>query len=267
MQSNDDNPVVLHAKRGATVYLLGTMHVAEASAKAACALIQREHERALLGAIFLELDDERRARLEQKPKGSEDSLFEHLVSVARRGRAPGAAAVELAMTALYRVLHRVGFASGVEFRAALGLASTLTPPPSIVLGDQHVRVTLARIAEGVASDLSLAKLVSFLTNPPASDGRVERQITQAVQLVASGQTAAAQKMLEEMLDRNTARALVEPLRKVAPNVTNAILDERDSVMAARLHQVATEYPEKSVVAIVGLAHVDGIVRRWNVLAG
>lgn len=263
--SHEENPVVLRAK-GCSVHLLGTMHIAEASATATRELISREHAQGSLAVVFLELDEERRSRLEEAKAGDEP-LLSHLLSVARRGRTPGAAAVELGLTVLYRALYRVGFASGVEFRAALELTRDLHPSPPIVLGDQHIRITLARLASAVTADLSLPRIMSFLTSPPPTTGRVDRALADAVRAMATGDAAEAQRRLEVLLDRDTARELVGPLRTFAPTVTNAILDERDTVMAARLYEEALKYPGKSIVAVVGLAHVDGIVQKWNVLAG
>lgn len=273
--ASDANPVTL-TSRSCTVHLLGTMHIAQSSAAAAKSLIEREHAAGRLASIFLELDDERYARLLKTPDTPPDeSLLEHALSIlkhaqsvmSRPGRSPIASLFELGLGTLYRTLHRLGFASGVEFRAAISAAEKLGGVP-VVLGDQHIQVTLARIAAAAPRDFSVANALAMLTGTSTgSESVAERTMRDVFQDVTAGRFEEGQRKLERLVDRQSARELVEPMREVAPNVTAAILDERDGVMSANLVKEANKHPGKSVVAVVGMAHVDGIVSRWDVIAG
>jgi pheromone shutdown protein TraB len=42
-----------------------------------------------------------------------------------------------------------------------------------------------------------------------------------------------------------------------------MLDQRDDVMTERLLEAARERGEEKIVAVVGMAHMDGIERRWG----
>ena len=61
-----------------------------------------------------------------------------------------------------------------------------------------------------------------------------------------------------MKTRSGAAAMVAHLRRCAPGLAAALVDERDVLMAERLLQL-----RGTTVAVVGLAHVDGIERAWQ----
>ena len=63
-------------------------------------------------------------------------------------------------------------------------------------------------------------------------------------------------MTTDLRQRDNARAVAAYLKKAAPPVYDAMIGERDQYMA-RAIEVA---PGSSVVAVVGLAHVEGIER-------
>jgi pheromone shutdown protein TraB len=42
-----------------------------------------------------------------------------------------------------------------------------------------------------------------------------------------------------------------------------MLDQRDDVMTERLLEAARERGEEKIVAVVGMAHMDGIETRWG----
>ncbi|XP_047973424.1 traB domain-containing protein-like [Salvia hispanica] len=53
----------------------------------------------------------------------------------------------------------------------------------------------------------------------------------------------------------------EEYAKQDPITAQTFIDERDQYMSAKLREVATQH--KSVVAIVGMAHVPGVKKYWN----
>ena len=64
------------------------------------------------------------------------------------------------------------------------------------------------------------------------------------------------QMSTDLRQRDNARAVAAYLKKAAPPVYDAMIGERDQYMARAL-EVA---PGSKVVAVVGLAHVEGIER-------
>lgn len=250
------------------MHLLGTMHIAQASATATRDLIQIQHSKGTLGAVFLELDETRHARL-SKPSsaGADESLLNIALSALRRApEAPLATLVELASTTLYRSLHQLGFASGLEFLAAIEATSRLDVP--LILGDQHIFVTTARIAEAFKKDLNLPRLLAVALADSQKEFKetdVERAVRDAFQAVAAGDVRKGQERLAAVLQRGSLPEIVSPMRRYVPRVARAILDERDVVMANNLITAISNLPseKRHVVAIVGLAHVDGITREWE----
>ena len=259
-----NNPLRLHTD-SATIHLLGTMHIAEASANAARQLIVHEHGKGTLGAVFLELDSARFARM----KGSQspdESLLTHALSVLTRSdRTPITNLLELGIGSMYRFLHRLGFAGGVEFKAAIEAAEELNIP--ILLGDQDIQITMKRLGQGFSSDFDIPRLLSLMMSQPTSnvETSAERTLREAFQAIASGNVKGGQEKLSKLLDRDTVREIMEPMKTYAPNVTRAILHERDVVMTNNLLRYARELPEdkRNMVAIVGLAHVEGIAEEWK----
>jgi len=252
------------------------MHISESSAAATISLIKREHSAGKLGAIFLELDEERFKKLQfhdgnTTAMGPDDSLLSIWNSV---GKLSPVALVEAVLRTIYRTLHHIGFASGVEFKAAIATYNRLeNPAPDLILGDQHIRDTLKNVAKSAALDFAPHNLVRLLALKPTDldlgmDRGNDVDMGKVIQEMMMGNSKAAQKMLDKFLDRKKARDLVKPLRKFAPNISRAIVDQRDDVMAQRLFKEATsaKYGGKSIVAVVGLAHIDGIVTRWDRLA-
>lgn len=261
---SSSNPLRLHTE-SATVHLLGTMHIAEASAEAARHLIIHEHGKGTLGAVFLELDSARFSRLKAS-KSPDESLLAHALSVlSRPGRTPLASILELGVSSMYRFLHRLGFASGVEFKAAIEIAEELNVP--ILLGDQDIQITMKRLAEGFRNDFDLPRLLSLMMSRSTkrNESPAEQSLREAFQAIAAGDAKNAQEKLTKLIDQDTVREMMKPMKTFAPNVTRALLHERDVVMTNNILKYVDELPQgkRNMVAVVGLAHVEGIAEEWK----
>lgn len=278
LATSGSNPTTLH-KGPVTIHLLGTMHIANASATAAHRLIQDVHATGNLRQIFLELDQ---GRLEVLRKGgdtsyddvSTSSMLQSLLAAFTQGASGKGGMDSLAsmlrttLKGVYRTLHRVGFASGVEFHAALNAAEKLNVP--VVTGDIEVSQTMSSLARAVTNDVSPSTLFRAMTSGGMMQharNDVERAVMDAFSYMASGDSNAAQARLSQVLDRDSVRDIIASTRELAPNVCKALLDDRDEFMALGLYTMAKDLERRfrtpSVVAIVGLAHVDGIEQRWQ----
>lgn len=271
------NPTTLH-RGSVTVHLLGTMHISNASATAAHRLIYDVHEAGGLSRIFLELDAE---RLETLRRGGDSAFDESLSSMLKSllstflpgateksGSGELAGILRTALKAGYRAFQQVGFASGVEFIAAINAAEKLKVP--VMTGDIEVSNTMSSLARAIQTDISPSKLIQLMMsrNPYGNGGNeVERAVTDAFILMASGDSEGAHVRLSHALNRESVRNIIKTMRDVAPNVTGAMLDDRDQYMAHGLFSLAKELEripgQTSAVAIVGLAHVDGIEHHWQ----
>lgn len=71
-------------------------------------------------------------------------------------------------------------------------------------------------------------------------------------------------MLEVLSDRENTRALLGYIREAAPALHRALIAERDLYMGRALREALCSRPEaQRIVAVVGLAHMDGIEAQFS----
>ena len=173
------------------------------------------------------------------------------------------AAVGKGISSMYSNLSSSGFQPGEEFAEAIRTGREVGA--TIVLGDQDVQITLRRLAEALSmTDLNQllnpdSQLEQTMTNllpslPPSMDGSLDK----------NGNTDPTQfkrelsDYVEQMKSRDTVRTIIQELNTMAPEVVRVMLTERDAYMANGLHTLRQSYPK--VVAVMGLAHIDGVER-------
>ncbi len=115
---------------------------------------------------------------------------------------------------------------------------------AVVHGDRDVSETLSRLADTVSLPGILRSLSRFPTPPP----HLSRVI---------GATVGMEEAIERLKNRDTVAALTAFLREVNPSAVRVMLDERDDILTKALRGCTGR-----VVGVVGLAHVDGIEKRW-----
>ncbi len=121
---------------------------------------------------------------------------------------------------------------------------------AVVHGDRDVRETLRRLGDTLSLPGLLAAAVR---GAPAAPPALAR-------LLASD--CSLEEAIERLKSREAVAQLTAYLRKVHPGAVRVMLDERDDVLAAALRRCSGR-----VVGVVGLAHVDGIERRWAAANG
>uniref|UniRef100_A0A7S4I9S7 TraB/GumN family protein n=1 Tax=Prymnesium polylepis TaxID=72548 RepID=A0A7S4I9S7_9EUKA len=220
------------------IVIVGTAHVSEDSA----ALVRQVIRAVQPDTVMVELDRRRAATLMYKAK-------------ARKRGVPVSASPseqQSSGAAFYQSLEEKGFPSGGEFVAAIEEARLLNA--TVLLGDQDMNVTLRRLKEARAEVRQLR-----------ADGTLSREDARAAisALPSSLRRRGAaltpedvSQVTSDLKQRDTARAVAAYLRQSAPPVYEAMIGERDKYMAYAL-EVA---PGNRLVAVVGLAHVDGIER-------
>lgn len=196
--------------------------------------------------VMVELDKKRAASLMYKAK------------LRKRGEAlPVSATPPVEQSrgaAMYRVLEEKGFPAGGEFVAAIEEARLLNA--TVLLGDQEIELTLQRLKEARA-EVRRLRAEGVLSREDAKAAL--RALPSSVR--RSGGAAALTpedmtQMTTDLRQRDNARAVAAYLKKAAPPVYDAMIGERDQYMAHAI-EVA---PGARIVAVVGLAHVEGIER-------
>ncbi|KAI5389991.1 hypothetical protein KIW84_075346 [Lathyrus oleraceus] len=143
---------------------------------------------------------------------------------------------------LAKVASKLEVFPGSEFRVAYEEA--IKYGGRVILGDRPVQITLKR----TWSKMPLwykTKLVYSL-------------LFQAVFLPSSDDL---NKMLKEMDDSDMLTLVIQEMSKEFPTLMETLVHERDQYMSSTLLKVANE--SRSVVAVVGKGHLQGIKKNWK----
>lgn len=126
-----------------------------------------------------------------------------------------------------------------------------------MLGDRDVEVTLQRVAEA----LSKTDLNELLKPDSELEQSLKELVPNNIAATTDGDLTDAQyrqefsDFVETVKQKDKVRKIMSQLKRVAPEIHNALLAERDAYMAAGLNGLDEI---ESIVAVVGIAHVDGI---------
>jgi pheromone shutdown-related protein TraB len=208
--------------------LVGTAHVSQDSVETVQMVIREENP----DTVCVELDELRHRAL-RNPRHWE-SL--NLVQVLKQGQAP----FLLTNLALASFQKRMGLQTGVKPGAELAAAAQTAEElgKCVQLVDREIRTTLLRAwrKAGFWKKMNLfsALLVSMF----------ESQKLDEEELARLRQTDTLTVMLDEMAE-------------ILPTVKNILVDERDTYMAHYIRQA----PGEKIVAIVGAAHIPGILKK------
>lgn len=224
-QHSDIRRVALDGKE---VVLVGTAHISRDSVETVRRVIETEAP----DTVCVELDEQRYHALRDDKRWQ--SL--NLVQVIRQGQGP----FLLANLALASFQRRMGLKTGVKPGAELAAAASVAEERGckVRLVDRDIRTTLIRAwrLTGFWKRMNLASTLLA--------GLFENQKIDEAELARLRQTDTLSAMLEEM-------------GTVLPSVKTILVDERDEYMAYHIRQA----PGSKVVAVVGAAHVPGLLRR------
>ena len=143
----------------------------------------------------------------------------------------------------YKQLDQLGFQSGQEFVVAVREAERVGA--TLLLGDRDARETLRRLRDAMGD---------LLANPPAASGTAPPP---ALMQAAGSNEFSRDNVLSTMAvlkQRENVRELTAYLKEQVPQLYEALISERDTYMA----NVLLNAEGHRLVAVVGLAHVDGI---------
>ena len=281
--------VMMQPDTGRKVFILGTAHISSQSADVAGQLVRDVKP----DAVFVELDAKRvgRAGSIATPNTSGTTVHGNAVLVTTAAPSPaptaapvepsqqtetattaeqgkpqfllprldirqralqaGSAAVGNAIKGMYSKLNSSGFNAGEEFVVAVREGQKIGS--SIVLGDRDVEVTLRRLTEALAqTDLkelmnpdselekSMKELLPGQPSPNMSDAEFRQEMSTYV---------------ETMKAKDNVRKIMAELKKAAPAIYAALVEERDIYMGKgldSLNQFST------IVAVMGIAHMEGV---------
>jgi len=255
------NDAVSSWKKGnnRVVHILGTAHISSESAETAGLLVRNIKP----NAVFVELDQKRvqqvlRPSIQAESQDSaitptSPSSFNPIAQIQRRVLESSANAVGNSIRGLYKKLAAEGIDAGQEF--AMAIKEGLAQGATVVLGDQDVDLTLQRLTSALTKTnwsklLTADESVMKDLLPAESRKILEENFTSG-----DFNTDQFRSTVELVKTRENVRKIMAVLQDTAPEIYMAMVGERDAYMANGLNRL-----EKfdNIVAVVGLAHVDGI---------
>ena len=208
------------------ILLVGTAHVsAESLAEVKQSILSESPDH-----LCVEMDEGRLKNLEEGRKWAATDLK----NVLRKGQG----FMMMANLALSSFQRRMGEDTGVqpgeEMKAAVDAARDGNIPFSC--SDRPIQVTLSR-AWRLSGLWSKLKLLSSL-----------------IASVVTNETASAEE-IENLKNADAMQGMMKELAEYLPSVKTVLIDERDHYLASRIFNS----PGGKVLAVVGAAHVPGIV--------
>ena len=248
----DPSVSLVRSAKGQDITIVGTAHISEDSAT----LVQRVIQTVRPDIVMIELDESRAGKLigarprlvDYSPRDTAPATYSigQVAGRVLRGdmREAGAEAVGAGLAALYRRLSDMGFQSGQEFVVAVDAAEQVGA--SLLLGDRDARETLRRLRDALGELVTNPPAEGTLAPPPAALQQ------QGMQEFTRDNVASAMAVLQQ---RENVRELTAYYKANARPLYDALIGERDTYMAQSL---LSSGDGVRVVAVVGLAHVDGI---------
>lgn len=176
----------------------------------------------------------------------------------RTRRAPGDMGEKLlgaSLKAVYQIFRMSGLDPGLEFKVALEEADRIGA--KVVLGDRSQDLTIHRLRAAV----TMADVMKYaVSGGEKANDWMDPDLARKFESVDWKDPESA---VELMKTRRAVRALTRHMREEFPRVATAMVDERDDFMTEGLLRRCGG----RTVAVVGMAHMDGIERRWREAQG
>ena len=221
---------------GTTYYIVGTAHVSQRSVdevRAVIALLEPD-------VVCVELDQARYDAL------TKDSAFRNLdvFKVVREGKG----LYLLAHLALSSYQRRIGAALGVKPGAELLAASEAASAKGIpvVLIDRDINITLRRTWRNLGLWKRSQLLTSLLVGWDDDDEKDKKKEPKPIG-----------EQIEDLKEPEALSEMLSKLGKKVPEIKGPLIDERDCYLASKLVEAGKGH--KRVVAVVGAAHVPGMI--------
>lgn len=209
-----------------TIHLVGTAHVSSESVD----LVNETIEQVDPDVVAVELCASRMQALEKKTRWDEAEITQ----VLKQGQ------THLFLTHLMlsniqrRIGEDFGVKPGAEMFAAVDAARKAGKP--IALVDRDVKITIKRALASMSLTEKVKLAFGFLEG------------------IAEGEELD-RDLLERLKEKDILDELMDELAREIPAAKEVLLDERNAYIASELQQI----PAKTVVAVLGAGHIDGVV--------
>lgn len=217
-------------KDGKEIILIGTAHVSRESAELVKAVIEEEKP----DTVCIELDKQRYEAMMEGNKWEEMDIFQ----VIKEKKAT-LLLMNLALSSFQkRMANEFGIKPGQEMFQAIESAEAVGS--ELVLADRNIQVTFQRLWKGVGWS-GRAKLMAQLFYSIFSNEKI------------------SEEELERLKSEDMLNGMLQEMTKSFPRLKTYLIDERDQYLADNIKQASGE----KVVAVVGAAHVPGIIEEMK----
>lgn len=295
-QDREDEDTVVsitNPKTGQIVTLIGTAHLSEKSSEQ----VQRLIEKLQPNAVMIEIDPSRLERLGfdsaddirvDKVTNSEDIELpmapqkkpDGLAGMAQKAFVSVFSQIARAfLTQMYKSLENdMDQKAGGEFLRAVQSAENCTVCDTVILGDRNSVTTIQRVAELAIESGDFIGVLNRLQGVNQEEmekmePKVRKELLQRkgqegnddFELDEAELTTAMMETLKE--DKQFRTRLFSKLEQDVPEFTQAFLKERDYLMSESIRRELDLRPEevKTVVGVVGLAHVPGMEKHFQTI--
>jgi pheromone shutdown-related protein TraB len=207
------------------VYLVGTAHISQESVEDVRATIAQVRPE----SVCIELCKARHQAMTRADHWRRMDIHQII-----RGKKATFLLAQLIMSSFYRRLgERLGVQPGAEMLEAI--SATEQAGAQLVLADRDIEITLKRVWGylGFWSKLKLAtQVVTGLFLPEPIDA----------------------EMIEQLKKQDQLESIMAEFAQRFPEIKRRLIDERDTFLAQKIRTA----PGKTVVAVVGAGHVEGI---------
>lgn len=210
--------------------LIGTAHVSKHSAELVREVIEAEKP----DSVCIELDEQRYQSIMEGNKWKETDIFKVI-----KEKKASLLLMNLAISSFQkRMAKQFGINAGQEM--IQGIESAKEVGANLVLADRNIQVTFSRIWGGIG-----LKGKSML-------------LMQVFAGIFSKETISEEE-LEKLKTKDTINAILNEFTEAFPKLKVPLIDERDQYLSQKIK----EAPGHKVVAVLGAAHVPGIMEEIN----
>ena len=229
---------------GTTYYIVGTAHVSKQSVDEVRAVIDRVNP----DVVCVELDKVRHEALTKASAFRDLDVFK----VVREGRTLYLLA-HLALAAYQRRIgESLGVKPGAELLAAVAAANERGIPVELI--DRDINITLKRTWKNLGL-WKRSMLLSSLIVGWEEDDEDEDDDDQP------SSATVTEKTIEDLKEPKALSEMLAELGRAVPQIKGPLIDERDRYLASKAIDAGNG--KRSVVAVVGAAHVPGMRAHWG----
>jgi len=226
MSSLSSNNVTHLSHEGRDIYIVGTAHISQRSVEE----VQRVIDEVKPDTVCIELDEMRYETMIDESRWRKLDIFQVI-----KEKKVLFMLTSLALSAYQRRLgEALGVKPGAEMRAAIDRAKESNA--KLILADRHIQATLKRTWRSL-SFWNKNKVIASLVASFFAAGEI------------------TEEQIEQLKDRDTISEMMKEFAKALPQIQVPLIDERDRYLMSSIR----EAPGKTIVAVVGAGHVEGMV--------